>query len=210
MFGRRKIKDGTDTSSLSTWKVYFDSDPKQPRNLQARKSTGGINGYNMLCFMDGWEILYDSTGKSFLMNTSNRLKVIGAEGKAAYVDASKVTYCYMPVKKGGETRFIEIGGDNSYFVERKNQADENPAMIVDKNGNVESEKIEGSHTYSDCPYDDNEGFTPRNFDFDSRSHYSRCGAVPKRREYKALDSWETGGEKYQEMFFTTTRARGTN
>ena len=212
---------GTISEGLSMWTIYLDRDPSKPYTLQARKSTANYDGYNILSEAKDWKIFYDGNNKRYIMNISDRLKVIDAEGKVAYVDKRKVTngnIPYISVKNGDETRFVEIGGDNQYFVERaldtgnstKDEKGTNPTLIVDQYGNVQCKDFAATTTYDECPYDDKKGFKPSDFGLDNfNSYYSRVGAIPKRREYQALDSWEKDGEKYQDMFFTTIRATET-
>ncbi len=214
-------------TSGSGWQIYKYAENSKEYKLDARNSYA-LSGYNMLCKLDGWEILCDSAGKKYIMvikDSGNifkdennktvhieRVKVKDAGGKIAYVDKSKITYI-NPDKIITSVNNDTINELNAipkdlFFVKRQGDGENSPDMMIDLHGNVVCENLEPTKTYTECPFSDwKMGFTVRDFNLDDSSHYSRCGTVPKRRRYKALDRWEKGGEFHKDMFFTTERSK---
>ena len=142
-----------------------------------------------------------------------RIQVKDDEGKTAYVDSDKIVPMPYIITKATNAEMEKIK-NNPYkeriYIKRDVIAsnDKNPEIIVDQYGTLASKKISETTLYEACPFDGyQKSFAPDDFGLSSESHYSRCGAVPKRIHYSALDAFEEDGDYCQDMFFTTARSK---
>ena len=178
---------------------------------------------NYLFYKDGWRLITDENGNEKFaksgtitangVNLSTYVEVIDANGNKAYTDKDNVkstNEVYLKLTNPETDGIIYINKTTTNYYVKK--SDDEPLML-DTNGNVQyTDAISPTTTYDFYKSDWKDGFEPADFNLataKSDTHYSRCGAVPKRRRYKALDSWEKDGIEYvtQDMFFTTARSK---
>lgn len=145
------------------------------------------------------------------------IEVTDVDGKPAYIlktdwnNAATTIYLKL-IGSGDSERYVDKNSYNYFF----KKSDSEPLMI-DRVGNVQTEIITSDYTY---PEADNNikldemgkrpGFKPETFELDTDvddTHYSRCGAVPHRLHYTALDDFERNKSYCKDMFFETERAR---
>ena len=184
-----------------------------------------VNDY-LLLYTDNWRIITDeNTNKQYITKTSilnkklsNYVEVTDAEGNPAYIlksdwdNAYKVIY-FKIYNNSDKNRYC-VKNSFDYFFKKSN---EDP-LIIDYHGNVQyTDKLTSDYIYPEAQnaiyLDDNgksPGFKPEIFNLDTDiddTHYSRCGAVPIRQRYTALDAFERNKPYCQDMFFEKTRAR---
>lgn len=155
---------------------------------------------NFLFYKDGWRIITDEDNQQYITNINSKtgdvndfieisdyVEVVDAEGKTAYLS------------------------NFDYFIKK---SDAEP-LIIDRYGNVQyTDKLTSDYSLGDESKLGEEGkapvFNPSTFGLSTNvndTHYSRCGAIPQRRRYEALDKFATGGDYSQDMFFETERAK---
>ena len=176
---------------------------------------------NFLFYKDGWRIANDNNGtpkyifpiSSLISNFADYVEVKDSNGQSAYVKKTLLNGLQSYIKitrENNESRFVDI--KKLYY---KKVVDKSPTLFVDYHGNVQyTDKLTSTTSLGDEWHLYATGkspvFAPSTFGLDENknsTHYSRCGIVPKRRRYSALDAFETGGEYCQDMFFETERAR---
>ena len=179
---------------------------------------------NYLFYKDGWRLITDENGnKKFAksgtitancVDLSTYVEVIDAEGKTAYthkdnVKSTNEVYLKLTNAKTDANDIIYINKTTTNYYIKKS---EDELLILDLNGNVQyTDAISPTTTYDFYNGDWKDGFKPADFNLKADkadTHYSRCGAVPTRRRYSALDAFEEDDGAYcQDMFFTTARSK---
>lgn len=182
---------------------------------------------NFFQYKDGWRLITTEDEKQYIIkntditnlknsgefiSTKDYVEVTDAEGNMAYIKKTdlKVTPVYSQIKRDNETRYCDKTNGNYYI---KKDEDSSNSLILDTHGNVQyTEKLSADKTYS-LPKDLKQwenGFSASTFNLATdveKTHYSRCGAIPRRLKYGSLDAFEKGGDYCQDMFFETLRSK---
>lgn len=219
--GRREKWWEAKKNNDKVWSIFIDYKSNLVNNVNPTND-------NCLFYKLGWRLVTYNNKKYIaqtttktnstddyldISKTGNYVEVIDANGKTAYVHKDKVDStketAYFQIKDTVTNEKLYINKTNTNYYVKKSDAE---PLILDKNGNVQyTEPISPTKTYEKCPYSDwKKGFKPADFNLDtdeSDTHYSRCGAIPRRGRYKALGAFEDDDDYCQDMFFTTERSK---